>query len=263
MKTSSYADAGPTVMFIPGFQDTAALWDGVTVRLRAPRQCTRAINLRHVDDADPARRGAILEGYRDQVLAVLDDIDPARQHPVIIVGHSMGAQVGELVAAALPNLTIGLALVAPVPLAGYPLTPAQAVRFDLAAHDRNAASAAEGRRALVCNDSAPVVRALVSATLATPPVTAVQQLHAWTAGHPLGDQPSSLSAPVLLIGGCEDTFSSAGLIRDAVAPRFADVCTAHVAGAGHWPHVEQPAAVAKILDTFFTSLARPASAATT
>jgi esterase len=61
----------------------------------------------------------------------------------------------------------------------------------------------------------------------------------------------------------EDAFSSVGLIRDVVAPRFADARTVHVAGAGHWPHVEQPAAVVQILDNFLTSLARPASAATT
>jgi pimeloyl-ACP methyl ester carboxylesterase len=104
---------------------------------------------------------------------------------------------------------------------------------------------------------------LVRATLATPPVTAVQQLHAWTAGHPLGDQPSVVSAPVLLIGGGEDTFSSPELIRDAVAPRFADVRTTHVADAGHWPHVEQPAAVAQLLRRFLTRLAGRTSAAST
>jgi len=107
------------------------------------------------------------------------------------------------------------------------------------------------------------MRALVGATLATPQVTAIQQLDAWTGGHPQGDQPSPVSAPVLLVGGSEDTFSSAELIRDVVAPRFADVRTAQVPGAGRWPHVEQPAAVAQILDNFLTSLNRPASAATT
>jgi pimeloyl-ACP methyl ester carboxylesterase len=245
-------DTAGTVVFIPGFQDTAALWDGVIVRLRAPRWRARAVNLRHVDDAD--RRGAVLEGYRDQVLDVLDAIDPTAQRPVVVVGHSMGAQVGELVAAARPDIVVGLALITPIPLAGYPLTPGQAARFGQATHDRNAKTAAEGRRALLINDSAPVMRALVSATLATPPVTAVQELDAWTAGHPLGDQPSTVSAPVLLIGS-DDTFSSAELIRDAVAPRFADVRTTHVAGAGHWPHVEQPAAVAQILTRFLAGLA--------
>ena len=67
----------------------------------------------------------------------------------------------------------------------------------------------------------------------------------------------------MLLIDSEDTFSSAELIRDVVAPRFTDARTVHVSGAGHWPQVEQPAAVTKILDNFLTSLARPASAAIT
>jgi pimeloyl-ACP methyl ester carboxylesterase len=82
------------VVFIHGFQDTAAPWDGVMVRLAAPRWRARAVNLRHVDDADPGRRGVILEGHRDQVLDVLDAIDPTAQRPVVVDGHSMGTQVG-------------------------------------------------------------------------------------------------------------------------------------------------------------------------
>jgi len=247
--------AAGTVVFIPGFQDTAALWNGVIARLGAAQWYLRAVNLRHVDHADPHRRGAILQGYCDQVLDLLDHQDPTARRPVVVVGHSMGSQVGELVAAARPGAVVGLALVAPIPLAGYALTPGQAARFDQAAHDRNADAAAQGRRALLSNDSTTVMRALVSATLATPPVTAAQQLDAWTAGHPLGDRPSVVGAPVLLIGGSEDTFSSPALIGDVVAPRFADVRTAQVDHAGHWPHVEQPAAVAHILTRFLTTLA--------
>jgi pimeloyl-ACP methyl ester carboxylesterase len=247
-------NAAGTVVFIPGFQDTAALWDGVIARLGATTPYLRAVNLRHVDHADPHRRGAILEGYRDQVLDLLDHLEPTAQRPVVVVGHSMGSQVGELVAAARPDV-VGLALIAPIPLAGYALTPGQAARFDQAAHDRNPATAAEGRRELLINDSTTVMRALVSATLATPPVTAAQELDAWTAGHPLGDQPSVVSAPVLLVGGSKDTFSSPELIRDVVAPRFANIRTAQVNHAGHWPHVEQPAAVAHILTRFLTTLA--------
>jgi len=262
MKHSRDDNGTGTVVFIPGYQDTAALWDEVIDRLPTAGWCARAVNLRHVDNPDPGRRGAILEGYRDQVLDILHDIDPTARRPLVVVGQSMGAQVAELVAAARPSITAGLTLITPVPLAGYPLTPEQAARFGHAAHDRTVASAAANRRALLVNDSPRVIRTLVSATLATPPVTAVQQLDAWAAGHPLGDQPSTVSAPVLLMD-TEDTFSSVELIRDLVAPRFADARTVHVAGAGHWPHVEQPAAVVQILDNFLTSVARPASAATT
>ena len=71
-------------MFIPGFLDTAVLRDGVFARLSAPLWWARAVNLRHVDDADPSRRGAILEGYRNQVLDGLDHIDPTAQRPVVV-----------------------------------------------------------------------------------------------------------------------------------------------------------------------------------
>src|SRR5262245_15505660 len=254
MKHVTSHDTVGTVVFILGFEDTGALWNGVIARLSATPWYLRAVNLHHVDHADAGRRGAILEGYRDQVLDLLDHLDPTAQRPVVVVGHSMGSQVGELVGAARPDV-VGLALIAPIPLAGYALTPGQAARFDHAAHDRNPATAAEGRRALLINDSTTVMRALVNATLATPPVTAAQELDAWTAGHPLGDKPSVVSAPVLLIGGNEDTFSSPELLRDVVAPRFANVRTAQVDHAGHWPHVEQPAAVAHILTRFLTTLA--------
>jgi pimeloyl-ACP methyl ester carboxylesterase len=226
------------VVFIHGFTDTAALWNGVCTRLSV---ASRAVNLRHVD-VEP-RRGAILEGYRDQVLADIDG-------PTVVVGHSMGSQIAELVAAASPDV-VGLVLLTAIPLAGYPLTAEQALNFDSAARGRDVASITAGRKALLVNDSEPVLRELVQATLATPPETAVQELEAWTAGHPMGDIQSTVDVPVLVVGS-EDWFTSV----DAITPRFADVSTDHVAGAGHWPHVEQPAAVAAILGNYVERLGK-------
>jgi esterase len=125
MKHCRDGDGTGTVVFIPGYQDTAALWDEVIDRLPTPGWCARAVNLRHVDDVDPGRRGAILEGYRDQVLDVLHDINSTAQRPLVVVGQSMGAPVAELVAAARPNIAVGLALITPVPLAGYRLPPSR------------------------------------------------------------------------------------------------------------------------------------------
>jgi pimeloyl-ACP methyl ester carboxylesterase len=219
------------VVLIHGFMDNAALWNNV--RLPYP---TRAVNLRHVD------AGAILEGYRDQVLAEIDG-------PTVVVGHSMGAQIAELVAASAT--VVGLALLTPIPLAGYALSPEQAAAFDYGARARDAAVATEGRKALLVNDSEPVLKALVEATLATPPDMAVQELKAWTTGHPLGEEPSKVDVPVLVIGS-DDTFSQ----PDIVAARFVNVHKAYVPGAGHWPHVEQPAAVARILTDFVEGLGK-------
>ena len=51
MKHCRDGDGMGTVVFIPGYQDTAALWDEVIDRLPTPGWCARAVNLRHVDDA--------------------------------------------------------------------------------------------------------------------------------------------------------------------------------------------------------------------
>jgi pimeloyl-ACP methyl ester carboxylesterase len=204
MNPSSGGEAPGTIVRTHGFQDTAALWDGVIARLCDRRWRACSVDLAFADGTDAIRRGAILEAYRDQVLDVLEHVNPTARCPVVVVGHSMGSQIAELVAAARPDVAVGLALVAPVPLAGYALPPARAAQFDEMTRDRNAASVAKGRRALLSNTASSVVQDLVSATLATPPVTAVQQLRAWTAGHPFGDHPSVVSAPVQLIGGGED-----------------------------------------------------------
>jgi pimeloyl-ACP methyl ester carboxylesterase len=103
------------------------------------------------------------------------------------------------------------------------------------------------------SDSPDVLDALIRSTLATPPETALKALHAWTSGHPLGSRPSIVTAPTLLIT-TDDTFASRELVRVAVAARFRHPETAYVPGAGHWPHVEQPAAVAAILTRFVSGI---------
>jgi esterase len=133
-------------------------------------------------------------------------------------------------------------------LKGFPLSAEQAAAFDSAARTRDPAGAAAGRKPLLVSDSPDVLDALVRSTLATPPETALEALHAWTSGHPLGSRPSIVTAPTLLITA-DDTFASRELVRDASPP---DSLTPRppTCPAGHWPHVEQPAAVAAILTRF-------------
>ena len=52
--------------------------------------------------------------FATDVGAVVDHIGK----PFVIVGHSMGSAIAELVAAARPDRAMGLVLLAPVPVAG-------------------------------------------------------------------------------------------------------------------------------------------------
>jgi pimeloyl-ACP methyl ester carboxylesterase len=241
------------LVFIPGFLDRAALWRGVIDRLALPGWESVPVNLCGTGRAEPSGRGATLEAYRDQVLDVLDRLDRTSARPVVVVGHSMGAQVAELVAGRRPHSCVGLVLVTPIPLKGFPLSAEQAAAFDKAARTRDPAVAAAGRKSRLVSTSPDVLDALVRSTLATPPQTALEALHAWTSGHPLGTKPSIVTAPTLLITS-DDTFASRGLVRDAVATRFRHAETVYVPGAGHWPHVEQPAAVAGLLTRFISGI---------
>jgi pimeloyl-ACP methyl ester carboxylesterase len=240
------------LVFIPGFLDDATLWRGVIERLALPGWESVPVNLRGTGRAEP-RRGATLEAYRDQVLEVLDELERESARPTVVVGHSIGAQVAELVAGCRPHIVVGLVLITPIPLKGFPLSAEQAVGFANAARSRDPAVAAAGRKPLLVNDSPDVLDALVRSTLATPPETALEALRAWTSGHPLGSRPSLVTAPTLLIT-TDDTFASREVVRDAVVSRFRHTQNADVPGAGHWPHVEQPAAVAAILTRFVSGI---------
>jgi esterase len=97
---------------VHGFLDEASLWDSAIERLDADRYRCIAIDLpgmgTRADDAGPYDL-ARLTG------AVLDAIDGVTA-PVIIVGHSMGAQVAERAAVARPDAVAAIVLLTPVVL---------------------------------------------------------------------------------------------------------------------------------------------------
>lgn len=237
------------LVFIHGFQDTAALWQDVSDRLERPGWTPIPVSLQRTGQREPRRRGATLEAYRDQVGDAIDAVDGGLDRPAVVIGHSMGTQVAELLAVARPHRTAGLVLISPIPLRGFALSAAQLSAFETAARNRDPAAAADGRKAFLVSRSPDVVNALVAGTLGTPPDTAIEALRTWTAWNPLGDAPFTVTAPTLLITS-DDTFASRPLVREQIASRFEHCETAYVPGAGHWPHVEQPAAVALIITEF-------------
>jgi len=60
------------------------------------------------------------------------------------------------------------------------------------------------------------------------------------------------------VRGGDDGFITEELVATAVSPRFASAQTVVIERAGHWPHLEQPAALAAQLDRFLTEQATTA-----
>ena len=79
----------------------------------------------------------------------------------------------------------------------------------------------------------------------------------WNNGHPAGERPSGFSGPLLVLRGGEDVLVTAEVVASAVVARFpsANITVNVIDKAGHWPHLEQPSAVAAAINGFLGELA--------
>ncbi len=74
----------------------------------------------------------------------------------------------------------------------------------------------------------------------------------WNEGHPDGAVATRFTGPVLIMSGASDGFVTAETLAVGVRPRFPGAHFVAIEGSGHWPHAEQPAAVAAQLSRFIT-----------
>jgi pimeloyl-ACP methyl ester carboxylesterase len=233
-------------MFIHGFLDGAAAWDDVIDAMRAD------VDARAVDLAGMGTRGGetgpfSLERFALDVGLALESI----VHPVVLVGHSMGAQVAELVAARHPSRVRGLVLLTPVALAGTPLP--QEVQASFRALGEPTAQRALRQRFSV-SLSANGLERLGALGDRVAPAAVPALFDAWRQGHPDGAHPTRYPGPVLIVSGEGDAFVDAATIASAIAPRFGKATRATIPQAGHWPHVEQPAVLARVIGDFVRTL---------
>ncbi|MCA9709612.1 MAG: alpha/beta hydrolase [Myxococcales bacterium] len=106
--TTGEPEQGRSLVLVHGAWMGAWSWDRVVPELEAAGHAVRVVELpAHGDDPTaPAR--ASLEGYRDAVLAAMDDAG----EPVVLVGHSMGGMVISAAAQARPGDVDALVYVA-------------------------------------------------------------------------------------------------------------------------------------------------------
>ncbi len=236
------------VLFIHGFLDGAAVWDPVVTAL-GERRCDAV----RVDLAGMGERAGVPGPYTlDRFAADVGRVVESLRRPVVLVGQSMGAQVAELVAARHSAQVAGLVLVTPVPLAGTGL-PDEAMRPFRELGGQPVAQRALRRRLSVRLDDA-ALESLGAIGDRAAPASVSAFADAWNAGHPDGAQPSRYTGPVLIVRGEGDPFVTAEVVASAVAPRFDRAAIAVIGQAGHWPHVEQPEALAGTLGEFLRTV---------
>ena len=71
----------------------------------------------------------------------------------------------------------------------------------------------------------------------------------WTQAFPATPTTAPYPGPTLFIGGADSNYISAKH-TDAIERLFPQASVTHVAGAGHFVHVDQPAAVCELIADF-------------
>ena len=243
------ADGGhPTLVFIHGFLDGAAAWEDTVQALGE-----RGLGALCVDLPGMGRRAGepgpySLDGYAADVARQVR----ALGRPAILIGHSMGAQIAEMVAVELPSQVRALVLLTPVPLAGTNL-PDEAMQ-PFRALGGNPAAQRDVRRHLsrALDDARLEKLGRLGDAMTASSTSAIAD--AWNRGHKLGASHTQFAGPVIIVRGEADPFVTAELIEAGVAPRFEQAVVARIAEAGHWPHVEQPLAFAETLGGFLATV---------
>lgn len=244
------APARRTVLLIHGYMDGGETWDRLVAHLRAG--CLALGDAAFVAPTlkevlpPPETSAQTLERFRDQALAALASCTPEGE--VIIIGHSMGGAVAELVALALGERAARLILITPVPLAGAKLSPEVRQRFMAGLADRSPERMRAAREALSSNLDEDALVVMCRTASAVTESGALQQLDAWDGGHPLGEARSHVRCPVLIVA-TDDPFFGQDLLRTQ-ARRFDSAEVRYISDAGHWSHMEQATALSESICRF-------------
>jgi non-heme chloroperoxidase len=231
----------PRVLLVHGWMTSGRVWDQVLPALAAHGPLV--VDLRGAGASGACAAGITLDRLVDDLVAVVDHAGLARFH---LVGHSMGGQLAQLLAARAPGRLRSLALLNPVPVAGLPLPAPVADSFRAAGGQR---AVFDGILDAACRQLPAEARALLlDEALAIAPAVIAEVFDAWTAGSPapVSPPPSMTGVPTLVLA-TDDPFLPRALLADAVAARFPGAALEHLPGPGHYPQLEHPAATAALL----------------
>ncbi|MGO4328205.1 alpha/beta fold hydrolase [Cupriavidus sp. 2TAF22] len=240
------------LVFVHGWRDSALGWQWVIDNLKPEEEWRIIAVQRHAVERSNADTAGLLEDYADQVIDAITD-GAAPESVIVLVGQSMGAPVAELAASRIAQRLQGLVLLTPAPLAGTPLPPEAREAFEAGARDLDRVNAGLNRVGLAVSVNAETQLRMILATPAESEHSTLQTLASWIGGHPGGQLPSLVTAPTLVLVTDDKAFPEE-MLREVVAPRFQNVQIGEVRDAGHFPHLERPEAVARVVEDFVSNL---------
>jgi len=236
------------IIFIHGFLDEGKVWDRVIDRLTVPEYCTVTLDLPGMGGANDWNGAFDLRTLTDAVISVMDEVGK----PAVLVGHSMGCQIAELVAVGRPGRILGMALVAPIPLKGLPVDEQTTAAMHSVGGNEEINRVLRKQFSPELSDER--IEELVLIGMKVKPPVAGTLFDVWSSGDPAGNEPCPVDVPVAIFGGDLDPFTPPDVIQSTLVPRFTQCKVETLKDSSHWAHVSDPAFIAARLNPFINQL---------
>jgi pimeloyl-ACP methyl ester carboxylesterase len=243
----TFGTGSTNVVLVHGWMMSGAVYDDLLAAAGDDGVRWIVPDLRGAGRSGSADGTYTIEQYAKDVIAVADAAGAAT---FVVVGHSMGGQIAQLIAATWPDRVIGAALLCPVPASGMALPDEARGLFFTSGQNREMQKTILG---LACKQlpEAARERMLDDAAKITP--ECIQgAFTAWTSAS-FVDKLGAIRAPVLVLG-TDDPFLPQDFLRAAVVSNIKRASLVYLPGPGHYPGSESPRETAAILRAFLTPL---------
>jgi pimeloyl-ACP methyl ester carboxylesterase len=249
LHVEDHGTGDPSLVFLHYYGGSSRTWKHVTARL-APRFRTIAIDHRGWGESASPAEGYGLADLAADAEGVIAALGLQRY---VLIGHSMGGKVAQLMASRQPAGLAGLILVAPAPPSPM-VMPAQAREMLAGAYaTRETVQAAIDTvltaRPLSAEDREEVIedslRGAPPAKVAWPKSTSLQDIAA-----EVGD----IDVPTLVIAGALDRVDPPVRLQTELLPRVPQAVLRVLPDTGHLAMLEAPDAVATLIADFCSHL---------
>ncbi|PTL84959.1 alpha/beta fold hydrolase [Vitiosangium sp. GDMCC 1.1324] len=241
---------GPrNVLLVHGWMMSGAVFDEFVDKLDTTGLRLVIPDLRGSGESGAPAGGYTLEQLVRDVLAVADHAGLKR---FTVVGHSMGGQIAQWVAAQEGERVEGLVVLNTVPASGLPLPPDAAGLFRTSAGDRQKQKTILGLACLQLPEASLERLLKVGGAVAEASIKGC--FDAWTGGG-FEAKLASITAPTLVVA-TDDPFLPPAFLRERVVNLIKGARLAYLPGPGHYPQVERPAETAALLTSFLAGLGR-------
>lgn len=242
----------PALLFLHYWGGSSRTWGPVIAGLGAGYRNITPDLRGWGDSAAPASGYALADFARD-ILALIDSL---ALENYVLVGHSMGGKIAQLLASQRPAGLTGLVLVAPSPPSPLAL-PAEARAGMATAYDsrENVITAIEHMLT-----ARPLSEALREQVIADSLRGAPQAKAAWphsTSQEDITGDVAAINVPTLVIAGELDRVDPVTVLQAELLSRIPHAVLHELVGTGHLSPLESPAEIAALIRSFVDNLERP------